>query len=497
MYRLLAENGVDCIWQMNSDLEFIYINPAIFHQFGFTPEEWMKGKLSEHCSSKEMKKIENEVSDAMDRLPDKITYSFESSFFHKDGHEIPCEVIGKILLYDAGDFIGFQGTTRNITERKQAQSVLEENEQRLKTILDSIQTGIVIITAETHKIIDVNPAAVEMIGASKEQIIGRVCHKYICPSEKGNCPITDLGQKIDHSERILLTAKGKKLSILKTVCQITLNGQKCLLDSFIDITEKKQLEVQLQQSQKMEVIGTLAGGIAHDFNNILFPIIGYTEMLLEDASEDSQLKKDLTQIFNGASRASDLVKQILTFSRQENYELKPLKTQQVIKEALKLIASSLPSTIKISQNINKNCGMILADSTQIHQVIMNLCTNAFHAMEETGGELKVNLKEIELTTEDLKDQSMIPGMYVCLTVRDTGTGIKQSIIDRIFDPYFTTKEEGRGTGLGLAVMHGIVKTYKGHISVYSELENGTEFRVYLPMIEKLSESAQNKIDSSI
>jgi CheY-like chemotaxis protein len=178
------------------------------------------------------------------------------------------------------------------------------------------------------------------------------------------------------------------------------------------------------------------------------------------------------------------------FSRQTEQEKKPMKVQLVIKEVLKLIRSSLPTTICIRQDISNECGLVMADPTQIHQITMNLITNAYHAMEETGGKLTVTLKQLELTAEDLKDPAMVPGPHVCLTVADTGPGMDQGIIARIFDPYFTTKEEGKGTGLGLAVVHGIVQSHGGHISVYSDPGKGTEFKVYLPVI-KPQETEQN------
>jgi len=247
----------------------------------------------------------------------------------------------------------------------------------------------------------------------------------------------------------------------------------------------------------MEAIGTLAGGIAHDFNNILFPITGYTEMLLQDIPDNSPFHESLSEILAGTKRAGDLVTQILTFSRQKEHELKPLKIEVVVKEALKLIKSSLPTTIKVRQNVNKDCGLVMADPTQIHQIVMNLCTNAFHAMEETGGKLTITLKEVELSAEDLKNPAIISGSHVCLTVADTGPGIGQGIIGRIFDPYFTTKEEGKGTGLGLAVVHGIVKSHGGQISVYSEPGKGTEFQICLPVIKKQKETAKVETDAPI
>lgn len=358
---------------------------------------------------------------------------------------------------------------------------LEENEQKLKTILDSVQTGIVIVNAETDEIIDVNPAASEIIEAPKEQIIGHIHHDYIYHTEKEKCPITGIEQKLDNSERTLLTANGEKRSILKTVSQITLNKQKCFLNSFIDITEKKRLETQLQQSQKMEAMGTLAGGIAHDFNNILFPIIGYTEMLILEAPENSAIRKDLDIILSGAMRAKDLVQQILTFSRQQKQELTPLMIQIVINEALKLFKVALPPTIEIIQSIDKKCGLVMADFTQIHQIIMNLCTNAYHAMEKTGGKLKVSLAEIELKPNNAA--ALKPGKYAMIIVSDTGCGMEQKVMKRIFESHFTTKENGKGTGLGLSVVYDIIDRYNGKITVRSEPMKGSIFNIYLPLID--------------
>ncbi|MBU0464621.1 MAG: response regulator [Proteobacteria bacterium] len=237
----------------------------------------------------------------------------------------------------------------------------------------------------------------------------------------------------------------------------------------------------------MESIGTLAGGIAHDFNNILFPILGYAEMLLEDIPEDSPFKDSLKGIYTSALRAKGLVKQILTFSRQDTNELKLMKMQPVVKEALKLIRSTIPTTIEIKQDINADCGVIKADPTQIHQIVMNLATNAYHAMEETGGDLKVSLKEMEFGILDLINPNMAPGIYACLIVSDTGVGMDKSLTDKIFDPFFTTKAIGKGTGMGLSVVHGIVTAMGGAIHVYSEPGKGTQFHVYLPVGKSLSE----------
>ena len=246
--------------------------------------------------------------------------------------------------------------------------------------------------------------------------------------------------------------------------------------------KNKGLESQLIQSHKMEAIGTLAGGIAHDFNNILFPIVGHAEVLLEDVPEESPFWRSLNGIYSAALRAKDLVNQILTFSRQEKNELKLIKVQNIIKEASKLIRSTIPKTIDIQQNIQADCSMIKADPTQIHQVVMNLSINAYHAMADTGGELKLDLTEKELTTEDIMDSDMIPGTYACLTISDSGVGMDKEVMEKIFDPFFTTKENGKGTGMGLSVVHGIVTGMGGSVQVYSEPGKGTEFHVYLPVV---------------
>lgn len=248
--------------------------------------------------------------------------------------------------------------------------------------------------------------------------------------------------------------------------------------------EKKLLDAQLQQSKKMEAIGTLAGGIAHDFNNILCPIIGYSEILKDDVPDDSHLQKYINRIFDSAMRAKDLAEQILTFSRQEGQDTKPLKLQPIIKEALKLLRSSIPSTIDIHKDIDPDCGVVTANLTKIHQIVMNLATNAYHAMEETGGSLKVHLKQVRLGADQSVSPDLMPGEYALLKVSDTGVGIEKDIMDKIFDPYFTTKDTQKGTGLGLSIVQGIVKGYNGGIRIFSQPGKGTEIQVYLPIIDR-------------
>nr|MBF0223305.1 response regulator [Desulfobulbaceae bacterium] len=252
----------------------------------------------------------------------------------------------------------------------------------------------------------------------------------------------------------------------------------------IKIAEKQKadLEVKLRQAYKMEAIGTLAGGIAHDFNNLLGAILGYSEMARDDAPQGSSIARDLDKVLIASHRAKELVKQILTFSRQSQVDLIPIAIQPIIKESLKMLRSSIPTTIEIRDDIDSECGNVLADPTQIHQILMNLCTNAYHAMEEKGGTLSIALKSASIeSVAELKTSHGNSGEYIELVVADTGSGIGPDVINKIFDPYFTTKEVGRGTGMGLAIIHGIVNEYGGDIKVESILGKGTTFHVFFPV----------------
>ncbi|OQY11580.1 MAG: hypothetical protein B6I31_04640 [Desulfobacteraceae bacterium 4572_19] len=290
-----------------------------------------------------------------------------------------------------------------------------------------------------------------------------------------------------------------KVILIRSVAELVFDNE-CpvkVLGVIHDITEQRKIEDRLKQSQKMESIGTLAGGIAHDFNNILFPITGHAELLLEDIPQDSPFRDSINQIYTSAMRAGELVKQILTFSRQDTNGLEVMKMQPIIKEALKFIRSTIPTTIEIKQNINPDCGVVKADPTKIHQIIMNLATNSYHAMEDTGGTLTVSLRKIKLGQLDLIGHDMKSGDYICLTVADTGVGMDKVLIDKIFDPFFTTKKKDKGTGMGLSVVHGIVKNMNGVIKVYSEPGQGTEFHVYLPMEKSSSEKQVTNLKMEI
>jgi PAS domain S-box-containing protein len=408
--RLLAENTLDGIWQMDLDLRFTYVNPAVTHSLGYSTEEWIGSNLRDHVWAEELEKIGEFLAEALDQPETHPGVLFETLMRHKNGELVPVEILARFLRDESENIIGLQGTTRDIRERKRAEA------------------------------------------------------------------------------------------------------------------ERRKLEGQIRQLYKMEALGTLAGGVAHDFNNILSAIIGYTELALLDTAEGSRMNRNLMGVLQASERATDLVKQILTFSRQSEQMRHPIQISSLVKEALKLLRSSIPTTIEIRSRVPSQHAPILAEPTQIHQIVMNLCTNAAHAMEAEGGVLEVTLDELSeekfASTGPLAGKlapgatvkaggnnaggneadgknrrgsgEMGAGSYLHLQVRDSGHGIPEKIIDSIFDPYFTTKGVGEGTGMGLSVVLGIVKTCGGEITVQSNSGKGTTFDIYLPQVQAEVASAADE-----
>jgi PAS domain S-box-containing protein len=387
------------------------------------------------------------------------------------------------------------GAVQDITARKHYEKELQESEERYKTLTNNLSVGIYRNTPGARgSFIEANPAIVKMFGFSNrsEFLSVAVSELYQNPDDRKKFNKIMLQNGYARNEELNLKKKDGSpfIASVSVVGVKDESGQIKFYDGMIeDVSERKHLESQLQQSQKMEAIGTLAGGIAHDFNNILAAILGYTELAILDLPEDLNARQNLELSLKSAYRARDLVSQILAFSRQGETELKPVQIDPLISEALKMLRATLPASIEIHQLIEKDAGYINADPTQIHQVLLNLSTNASYAMRDEGGILDISLSSVDLDEDTSKLHSNLQtGPYLKLSVGDTGQGMDPKVVDRIFDPYFTTKEKGEGTGLGLAVVHGIVKSHGGVLSIQSQPKKGTTFHLFFPIIKGRTES---------
>ncbi len=518
-YRQLVENIVEQVWEVDTKGAYTYITAKGDLVWGLESEKLIGRTPFEFMPEKEAERLAKRWKKIVDsRKPFK---NLESVFRHPDGRMFYMESSGVPFFDEKGRFAGYRGTSIDITEKRQiekdTQALVETSvgilgQQLFDTIAERLCGWLDCECAIIGEIIPGNKIrALAMMLDGKPvkdytyslenspcDFIIRQCYcaysENICMYFPDDAKLTKMNAQ-GYVGALLEDSNGRPIGVLCCISrhclhltEYTKNAIKIIaarvsaeLERKNIQKEKARLETRLRQAQRLEAIGTLAGGIAHDFNNILFPIIGYTEMLMGDMGNNSTCKPGLDAIYAAALRARDLVKQILTFSRHETGQLKLMKIQPVIKEALKLIRSTIPKTIEIHQDIDNACGPVKADPAQIHQIIMNLATNAFHAMEDTGGILNVELRQVRLSRDEIMIHELGEGEYLCLTVSDTGTGMDEETAERIFEPFFTTKEKGRGTGMGLSVVHGIVKRMKGAIRVYTEPGKGAMFNVYIPV----------------
>ncbi len=402
--------------------------------------------------------------------------------------------------WDSTDEMGrvVEAYNRMMADLIKMESDLIQSEKEFRSIFQNAKEGLFRCDS-TGKIRKANPAMAEILGfpdVDAVQAGDRTLQEMLGNPEDN--PPSDLPGWIDRvgaqsgCELAITDQTGEKVYVtLNMVKAREEDGESLFYNGIMqditrlkkDETEMASLQFQFQQSQKMESIGSLAGGIAHDFNNILYPIIGMSELLIEDLPEDSTEYDYVKEILIAGKRGGDLVRQILAFSRQSERKRIPLRIQKILKEVMKLAKATIPSYIELEQNIQQDCPMVLADPTQIHQVAMNLITNAYHATDNKCGKITVELDHIILNPGELPYSCLSPGQYALLTVKDTGHGIPAELMDKIFDPYFTTKGPGKGTGLGLATVYGIVKEHKGDITVYSEVGKGTTFNIYFPILK--------------
>jgi PAS domain S-box-containing protein len=492
-FRNLFNNAEVGIFRSRLEgLEVVEINRKFLDIVGMTLEETLgKPSVNLWADPKEREEMVKRV------VRDGSVSAFECKMLNKRQGDIRDCLLSLWLHREEGIL---EGSILDVTKRKRAEEALRSSEQKYKSLVENIGIGVAMISP-SMEILTLNKKMKEWfpdIDISKRPI----CYEaYNNPPQKDlctYCPTCITLKDGGVHESVTDTPIGGKIIHYRIVSSpITSDDGKVIaaIEMVEDITERIQaervranLESQLRQAYKMEAIGTLAGGIAHDFNNVLGIIIGNVELAKDEIPHTNPAHQSLEEARQACLRAKDIVGQILTFSREKKMEFQPVDLKPVVREGLKMLRSSIPTTIDIQENITEASATILGDPSQIYQIIMNLCTNSAHAMEEMGSVLQVRLSSVELDETALEElPELKAGKYVRLTVSDTGEGIKREIIHKIFDPYFTTKAVGKGTGMGLAIVHGIVKEHGGAITVYSEPGQGTTFHVFFPKIESGSE----------
>jgi PAS domain S-box-containing protein len=477
-----------------TDHEFLAANRAICEMLGYTLQEITKLSVDDIHPAPDLPRVlehfEKQCRGEIAMAPALPVKRKAGTVFYADVNSAPAEIDGTACVI---------GVFRDITERMEAELALNKEKENVRQYLDIAGVMLAALNAR-GEITLINKKGCEILAVSEEEALGKNWFEHYLPPRvvdevKGVFDAIMAGniEPFQYMENPVLTSHGEEKIIAFHNTLIHDSDGKIAggLFSGEDVTlrrraeeEKAMLENRLRQAYKMEAIGTMAGGIAHDFNNILAVIIGNADLALGGIPEGHVARHNIDQVLEASNRAKDLVRQILVFSRKENLKLIPIRPHLMVEETLKLLRSTTPATVSITINVEKDCGMIMADPTQFHQLLMNLFANAVQAMDEKG-EIRVGLQEVTLDDKELRNIAvMVSGRYVRLTVADSGFGMDKKTMERAFDPFYTTKGVGKGTGMGLAVVHGIVKSHGAVITVDSEPGKGTTFQVYFPVSTK-------------
>jgi PAS domain S-box-containing protein len=485
----------------SADRRVIFWNTASEKVYGYSKAEAIGRKIEELIIPEEMTRnvigdIDRWINDG-EQIP-----AGEVVLRNKNGDPVP--VYSSHIMHEGGSGNKeFFCIDIDLSQLRNAEWKLQDSEKRYRSLIENTMDGFFICKIPSGRFVFLNQRACEIYGYKMEEGLDLSIWEITASNDhdliKERVQARLNGDRQGTERRVYTAVRKDGTTFLAEISSslVSYSHGLAVQGTVRDVTEQERSQLQLQQSQKMEAIGTLAAGIAHDFNNMLLPLLGYSEMLKADLPADSPLQQHVDRILEAALRSKELVKQILAFSRQGEQEVKVIKLQPIVKESLKLLRSSLPTTIDLQQSIDPACDAVIADPTQIHQVIMNLATNAYHAMGENIGRLGVKLKQIRMKPGLKLFPDLIPGEYIRLTVSDTGTGIEKDVLAKIFDPYFTTKATGVGTGLGLSVVQGIVKRCHGHISVSSEPGKGTDVEIYLPIVDRQAEPLQTRQSETI
>jgi PAS domain S-box-containing protein len=485
-FKSIFQTAPNLITSVDNQGMIVDCNDRIETYLGYTPREIIGSTMAKIIHPEHMDRAQQALQEI---LKSGFSYDKEYKMVRKDGGYIDVSIDSSGLKDENGKYIRTICVITDISEKKKSRAEYK----RLFTAIEQSAECIEITDADAN-IVYVNPAFEKLTGYAKEEIIGKN-PRILSSGRHDESFYKDMWQTLLSKQvwkgRLINQAKDGSIFYEDVSITTVLDDNDAIMNFVAvkkDVTTQLAIEKRHRQSNKMEAIGTLAGGIAHDFNNILYPIIGFTEMSIDELPADHPVQENLEDILQGGRRAASLVKQILMFSRQKDAVKMPLLIQPVITEALKLLRATIPSNIEFIQQISAGKDYILGNPTEMHEIIINLCTNACHAMEDTGGTITIGLDK----TPPDSDLNLSDEMYLCLSLTDTGHGIPSEIIDKIFDPYFSTKKQGKGSGLGLSVVHGIVKNAKGDIKVDSIPGRGTAFKIYFPITTQTDDIKDEK-----
>ena len=490
-HRAILEDQTELICRYLPDGRLSYVNEAYARYYGKTREELINTNFVPNIPEEDMAMIEEQIRGLS---PDKPVANFEHRVIMENGEVLWQHWVHRAVFGKSGEIEEYQAVGRRITKRKRVEAELEAGRAFLRKVIDTVPSPIFVKNRDGTFAM-VNSAMAELYGHQPEEMVGRTIMdlnpdlEEVQQFDEEDRTVFARARPLHIPQKTITNAQGEKRWYSNTKIPLPESDQ--LLGVAVDITdrveaeqERSMIESQVRHSQKMQALGTLAGGIAHDFNNMIYAMMGFARLARKRLEEGTKVDEYVAQIESAGMRASSLVRQILTFSRQTDQEKHPVHVVPLFKEVGKMLAATLPSNIEVSVEISAEQDTVLGDPTQIHQILLNLCTNASHAMSPDGGVLTLSLSNLELDRESAHEFGAAPGRWVELGVRDTGYGIPREIMERIFDPFFTTKKPTEGTGMGLSVVHGIVKAHGGHIRVTSDAEQGTWFRVILPEHEE-------------
>ena len=480
LYFDLVETAQDLIWQCDRDGKFVYLNPAWEKVLGYPLKEMLGKRFTDFQPAQYGERDKKTYEWVLEK---NIVQQYETVYNHRNGSSVYLVFNSKYITDESGEVIGTRGTAYDVTERKMVEQQLRESEERYRSLVHFMPVAIVMLREE--RIIFANPAAFQIFGVSSEvELWGKKLYEFfdqqyresvrlICQGNPGYTVSNVVEARSTRSD-------GKEVYVEITAMPMTIQGNPTIQVILHNVTDRKQLMEELMISQKLQGIGTLAGGIAHDFNNILGIIIGYTSRLEAKRNDPQKHREYINAIMKASERGAALVRQILIYARKTSFAMQQIQIRDIVNELFSMLVQTFPRTIQFQNMVSENVPKILADQTQFHQALLNLCVNARDAMPN-GGVITIDAKTI--TKSELQNHfpDVKNDLYLCVSVADTGVGIDEEIKKRIFDPFFSTKEIGQGTGLGLSVVYGIMEAHHGFIDVESLPGKGSTFFLYFPI----------------